>query len=135
MLLQVKDEDGEYVTVHRPRLGQPLPSLPATPRMRLVLPDAAPDDLIVGESACRHSSCYAHGDPSPTTRASSHWKSGKGEATSGANNWFGLLAADTSATVCMARYSATAISAFFKQPLLVPLQPRRREPAKVFTRG
>jgi hypothetical protein len=38
LLLQVK-----YITIPYPRPGQPLPS------MHLVLPDAAPDALIVGE--------------------------------------------------------------------------------------
>ncbi len=44
LLLQV-----EYITIPNPRPGQPLPSIPAALRMRLVLPDAAPDALIVGE--------------------------------------------------------------------------------------
>ena len=50
MLLQVEDEDGGFITMPYSRPSQPLPRMLAAPRMRLVLPDAAPDALIVGES-------------------------------------------------------------------------------------
>ena len=122
VLLQVEDENGEYSTVPHPRPGQPLPSMPAAPRMRFVLPDAAPDALIVGESvwplpagtllsmALRtwgpelHDACFKALEKRGNKRRQELVRA--------------ALAADTSASGCAARYSATSLSASFKQPYL-----------------
>ena len=122
VLLQVENEDGEYVTMPHPRPGQSLPTLSAAPRMRLVLPDAAPDALIVGESvwplpagtllsmALRtwgpelHDACFKALEKRGNKRRQQLVRA--------------ALAADTSTSGCAARYSATSLSASFKQPYL-----------------
>ena len=109
-----------YVTMPHPRPGQSLPSLPAAPRMRLVFPYAAPDALIVGESVWPLPPGTRLSMASPGT-----WGPELHDACFKALQKRGnkqlvrtALAADTSASGCVARYSATALSASFKQPHL-----------------
>ncbi len=120
--MQAEDEDGEYVTVPRPRFCQPPPILSAAPRLRLVLPVAAADALVVGESMW----------PLPPGTLSSMalrtWGPELHDACFKALEKLGnkrrqqlvrdALAADVGASGCAARYSATALPASFKQSYL-----------------
>jgi hypothetical protein len=120
--VQAEDEDGKFATVPNPRFCQPPPILSAAPRLRLVLPDAAADALVVGESVW----------PLPPgtllSMALRTWGPELHDACFKALEKLGnkrrqqlvrdALAADIGASGCAARYSATALPASFKQPYL-----------------
>ena len=120
--LQVEDEDGAFVTVPHPRPDRPRPSVESAPSMRLVLPNTTAADLVVGET------CWPLPAGTLFSMALRTWGSELHDACFKALEKRGnkrrqllvreVLTSDASASGCAPRYSATTLSASFKQPYL-----------------